>query len=77
MRYYISVTEEGRSVLLGGRVEVTKVGTQYPCREVRFLTYKTKEFDEFREMMYDIDEVGELGLYLIIDLVKRKFQDGF
>lgn len=78
-KYHLSFVEE--AILneayqdwTGGRVEVFIDSETYNIEEIRFLTLRNKEWEEFREK-YDGENIDEQTLNSIREIIRKKFHN--
>ena len=78
--YFLNFIEEG--ILnpafvrcIGGRVEVTRRGQTWPFIELRFLTRKLEQFEQFCEQ-WDMKNITGEELYRVEASLEMIFQDG-
>ena len=79
-KYFISFVEEcvlnpDFAGCIGGRVEITWEDDNWPCAELRFLTKKIEQFEQFREQ-WDFKVVTQDELGRIEASLKTMFNDG-
>lgn len=76
---YISFVEEGvlnpdYKDFIGGRIEVNDPDKMFAIDEIRFLTRKINEFNEFRDQ-WDFEDLNEEQLVAFTKIVEDKFQE--
>ena len=81
--YFLNIVEEGIqnpdfAGCVGGRVEVYSDQAEdgYAIKELRFLTRKAEEFDEFRDR-WDGEEMGRQQLGRVAVELRMRFRDGY
>lgn len=81
--YFLNIVEESVqhpdfAGCVGGRVEVWAEGDEhhYAIDELRFLTRKREEFDEFRDR-WDGEDVGRQQLGRLAVELRMRFRDGY
>lgn len=77
MKYFLSFIEEGifnpkYFAYAGGRIEVYIPTEEYAIEEIRFLTKRNKEWNDFRDQ-YDFKDINKLTYSLVKRLVKKKY----